>query len=757
MKRLLVFTFLFAGLSFSLMAQNAIVRGNVYAKETGEPLIFGNVILQGTSLGTTTDESGFFSISGVPVGTYIIEASYIGYANSSVEVTVGANGIVYKKVFLEEGINLETVDVSGQKEQAKKEVQISKVRVTPKQIKALPTIGGEADIAQYLTIIPGIILTGDQGGQIYIRGGSPIQNKMLLDGMRIYNPFHSIGLFSVFETEAIQSVDVFTGGFDAQYGGALSAIVDIQTREGNKKRMSGLVSANPFVAKVLLEGPMLKLKEDEESGSISYLLTAKKSLLEQTSKTLYSYVDTAGLPFAFTDLYGKLSFVTANGSKLNGFGFNFQDQVDFDSLASIGWTNTGIGTNFTLIPPNSNFIVGGTAAFSRYAVELDEADDAPRKSDITNYAVDFNFTNYHNDNELKYGLEFTGFDTNFEFRNPFGINFQQRDFNTELAIYVKYKIKTNNLVVEPSLRAHYYASQSKVRLEPRFGMKYNITDKLRFKAAGGFYSQNLLSTVNETDVVNLFVGFLSGPGERIYEPGTTIQTKNKLQTAVHGVAGVEIDLTNHLELNVEPYYKRFDQLIDVNRNKLTEADPNYVTETGDAYGLDFLLKYQKKDIYVWATYSYGFVNRFDGEQDYPTIFDRRHNVNFLATYSFGPRKSLEAGVRWNMGSGFPFTQTQGFFGKFDFLDDLEGNYTTDQPRLETIFADKRNGGRLPYYHRMDVTLKHTAKFSKLISLETVLSVTNAYNRDNIFFFDRVKYERRDQLPILPSLGVIFRF
>ncbi|MFK7808174.1 MAG: carboxypeptidase-like regulatory domain-containing protein [Saprospiraceae bacterium] len=756
MKRLLIFTLFIFSLSVGLIAQTATIRGNVYDSETGAAIEFGNVLLEGTTLGTTTDGSGFFTISNVPAGTYKIVATYIGYVPSDVEVVVREGSIIYKKIQLAEGVNLDVVEVSGRKEQARKEVQVSKVRVTPQQIKALPTIGGEADIAQYLTVIPGVILTGDQGGQIYIRGGSPIQNKILLDGMRIYNPFHSIGFFSVFETEAIKSVDVLTGGFNAEYGGAISAIVDIQTREGNKKRTSGVASVNPFVAKLLLEGPIAKLKDDG-GGSISYILTAKQSLLEQTSESLYTYADSNGLPYGFQDIYGKLSFVSENGSKINAFGFNFNDGVNFENVAEVNWRNFGLGTNFTLIPPASNFIVGGTVAFSKYSIELQEEENFPRESDIVNYSVDFNFTNFVKDNELKYGFEFTGFDTNFEFRNLFGQTFQQRDFTSELAVYMKYKIKAKNLVIEPSVRAHYYASQSTIRFEPRFGLKYNITDRLRFKAAGGLYSQNLVSTVNEQDVVNLFVGFLSGPSEQIFEPDGITRTSDRLQKSIHGVAGFEFDVTKNIEVNVEPYYKRFSQLLAINDNKLSDAEPDFVTETGDAYGIDFLVKYQNKNLYVWTTYSYGFVNRFDGEQTYPTVFDRRHNMNFLATYTFGAKKNIEAGVRWNLGSGFPFTQTQGFLGKFDFFDGLESDPLTEQPRLETVFADDRNGGRLPYYHRMDLSLKHTAKFSKYMELETVLSVTNVYNRENIFFFDRVEYERRNQLPILPSLGFIFRF
>ena len=134
-------------------------------------------------------------------------------------------------------------------------------------------------------------------------------------------------------------------------------------------------------------------------------------------------------------------------------------------------------------------------------------------------------------------------------------------------------------------------------------------------------------------------------------------------------------------MNVEGYYKRFPQLININRNKLEALDPDYVTETGDAYGLDFLFKYNSEKIYFWATYSLGYVKRDDGEQVYPTVFDRRHNVNLLLTYNFGVNNEWDASARWNMGSGFPFTLTQGFYENELFRDGIGTDYLTNNSEL----------------------------------------------------------------------------
>lgn len=772
----ILFTVLGLCVGHSVLSGQAILRGNVYDHETGEPIVLGTIRLEGTALGTNTDLKGFFSLGNVPAGQHTLVVTYIGYDSLAIDLQLQEGKIEYRQLRMRpNAVNLSTVDVSASREKARSDVQVSQLRVTPKQIRSLPSTGGDADIAQYLPVLPGVIVSGDQGGQLYIRGGSPVQNKILLDGMTIFNPFHSIGFFSVFETETIRSVDVLTGGFNVEHGGRVSAVVDIKTREGNKKHLAGLVSASPFQAKALLEGPIVPWKE-ERGNSVSFLLTAKHSYLDQTSPSLYNYaVDTSyyafatadtslaelaediGLPFRYTDIYGKLSIVGGNGNQINLFGFNFVDAFDYAGLAAVDWTTTGAGANFTLVPANSNIVMDGLISFSTYDVSLQEREAAPRNSGVTNLGAQLNFTYFGGNSQLNYGFEINGFNTDFSFENFVGLDFEQRDFTTELSGYFKYKQKLGKLIIEPGVRLHFYASQSAFSFEPRVGLKYNATDQLRFKAAGGLYSQNLISTVNESDVVNFFVGFLAGPEEQLFRPGTFDPTNHRLQKSAHAIAGLEYDLSRHSTMNIEPYYKRFSQLISINRNKLSATDPDFAVETGNAYGIDFSYKFETAQWYLWTTYSLGFVDRFDGEQTYFTIFDRRHNANLLTTYRFGKANSWEASLRWNYGSGFPFTQTQGFFQDIGFdqilvEDILQGNFD-----IGTILAEKRNGGRLSAYHRLDASLTKRMALAGSMFMEMVLSVTNVYDRDNIFYLDRITNTRVNQFPILPSAALKIGF
>ena len=199
-------------------------------------------------------------------------------------------------------------------------------------------------------------------------------------------------------------------------------------------------------------------------------------------------------------------------------------------------------------------------------------------------------------------------------------------------------------------------------------------------------------------------------------------------------------------------------MISLNRNKLSAQDPNYVAENGEARGIDVSLRYEKDNLYLWSTYSLGKVTRFDGKQTFPTIFDRRHNVNFLASYKFGKDNNWEAGFRWNYGSALPFTQTLGFYGDIDFINDGVGtDVETSNPDLAVLLSPNRNGGRLSPYHRLDASLKRVFNINKRNTIEAQFSVTNAYNRANVFYIDRKTSDRIDQLPILPNMTISWSF
>jgi len=763
---------LFAFQGFAQKENNASVRGFVYEAETGEPAMFCNVYLDGTTYGSSTDINGYFLISQAAPGKYTLIITYLGYDTIRMPVTLINNNILNTKFQLKHSaINLETIEVNAERQAARTQTKTSVVHLTPVSIKKLPSVGGQADIAQYLQVVPGVIFTGDQGGQFYIRGGSPIQNKVILDGMTIYNPFHSIGLFSVFETDLIRSADIYTGGFNANYGGRISSVMDITYKDGNKHRISGAVGATTFGARVLLEGPIVKPTE-ENGTALTFTLSAKNSYLAESSKAIYKYIDEDGLPFNYTDLYGKLTLNSSTGSKLSLFGFSFNDDVNgYKAISDFGWNSWGAGGNFVVIPGKSPILIEGLFAYSEYATRINSSALTPRSSFIGGFNGKIDFTYFFGKNEMQYGVELQGYKTDYSFTGVNDVSISEIENSTQIGAYIKYKTTVGKFIIEPGFRVEWYASLSEVSPEPRLSIKYNVTDRFRLKLAGGLYSQNFVAASSDRDVVNLFYGFLTSP-DNIPSTFDGKDVTSKIQKADHLILGAELDVGKHINLNLEGYYKYFPQLTNVNREKIynegsappgatDQQTKDFMIEKGNAYGLDFLLKYDYRNIYVWLVYSLGYVNRtYESEKGemitYNPHFDRRHNVNVILSYAMGSKKQYEFNLRWNLGTGFPFTQVQGFYEHLSMPGGVNTNYTTENGQLGLIYGDLY-GARLPVYHRLDLDFKRNFFFNKNTKLVLDLSINNVYNRENIFYVDLVTSEIVYQLPFMPSFGVNFYF
>jgi hypothetical protein len=286
--------------------------------------------------------------------------------------------------------------------------------------------------------------------------------------------------------------------------------------------------------------------------------------------------------------------------------------------------------------------------------------------------------------------------------------------------------------------------------------KYVLTEKLRIKGAAGIYSQNLVSTKSDLDIVNLFTGFLTSPPDELKNLSGNV-AKNNIQQAVHYVAGLEYDPFRHAEVTLEGWYKDFNPIVELNRDKTSPNDADFALIQGKAYGLDFLFKYDYKRYFIWVTYSLGFVTRTDSSQTYPANYDRRHNINILASYTFGKKKNWQFDARWNYGSGLPFTQTAAFYPNVDFTNGIGSNYTTNNPALGVLYSSKLNNGRLPAYQRLDISIKNSIKFSKKRNLDIVASVINVYDQKNVFYVDRTTHAVIYQLPIIPALGLNLTF
>jgi opacity protein-like surface antigen len=775
--RLIITLFLFSIGIQSFTSQSnpsSTIRGFVVDKETGEPAPFAKIFIVELAVGAVSDLNGFFSIPKIPVGIYTVEATSVQYGKQSQLVEVdGQKGFVEIRFEMESDKILNEVVISAEEQQRTTQVQTSITRMDQAQVERIPTIGGESDVLAAFSITPGVVTTGDQGGQLYVRGGTPIQNRTLLDGMTIYSPFHSIGFFSVFETELIKNVDIYTGGFSARYGGRISSVVDITYRDGNKSKFSGKASVSPFMARLILEGPMAKLKDPK--SSLTYVVSGKQSLLKQTAKPLYPYMnDRDGLPFNFTDIYAKMTASLGGRSKISVFGFGMHDGANFNDIANLNWRSYGGGMNFSVLPSNSPLFIKGHVNASNYQLSLKENNLAPRFSSINGFEMGFDFSYATaNSGEVAFGINVEAFSTNFQTFNEIGRVIKDENFSTEINPYFNYRYVSTRWVLEAGMRLQYYASYSQASPEPRAGIKYNASEKFRLKASGGRYSQNFTSANSDRDVVNLFNGLLSAPtnvqSDFVKQNGQVVSgINNGLQFAWHAVGGFEIDITKQITLNVEGYYKYFDRLSNINLNKLYDDlaqfsliddvfKKDFIIENGEAYGLDILVKQQTERTYLWLGYSLGKVTRWDGFMNYATVFDRRHNVNLVFTYLFGAKKNIEISARWNYGSGLPFTPTAGFYASENFQNGVSTDILASNPSYVETILGALNSKRLPDYHRLDLSAKFPIALKDKEPLEIAIGITNVYNRQNIFYVNRLTGQIIYQLPILPSIGLSYRW
>lgn len=744
----------------TLVAQNAVLKGFTYDDESGATLPYCTIQLMGTSYGALSDAKGAFMINKIPQGTYAVKVSYMGYTDIIDTIEFSKDASITKRYSLKPSSTmLEAVQIVGEGQRREQETRTSVISVTPKDMSKMPSIGGQPDFAQYLQVLPGIISTGDQGGQIYVRGGTPIQNMLLLDGVILYSPFHSIGIFSVFDMDIMSSADVYTGGFGAEFGGRISSVMDIKTRDGNKKHISGKIDLSNIQSQVLLEGPLVKLKDDRKT-SLSFILSGKGSYLDKSSRFFYPYVGDEGLPFGFLDLYGKITLATQNGTKLNLFGFRFDDKVKYQSVADYGWTNWGIGANFMIVPGDVPTTIEGSLAYSNYDCSLNDKQATPRTSSMDGFVFNLGFNYYLGKSLLNVGIEAVGYNTRYQYTTRYGSEIGVEDHTTDLSLFAKFKYNfRNKLLLEPSFRLQYYYSLGEASPEPRLAIKYNILKNLRLKLAGGLYSQNLVSITSDRDVVSLFSGFTSSPVSSSmlsdYRYNSEEEVKGRLQKSQHVIFGIEYDPISKVNINVEAYYKNFSQLISVNRYRMYDSDPEFIWEKGRAYGGDITVKYEHKGFYAWLVYSLGWVKRDDNVIQYPPHFDRRHNINLLASYSFGKRKSWQVDARWNFGTGFPFTQTQAYYPHYDPVS-IADDYILTNEEVYFLLAEF-NQARLPHYHRLDIGAKKKFFLGERHSLELSLSFSNVYNYKNIFYVNRTTNDIIYQLPFLYYFGLTWRF
>lgn len=735
------------GVAPSVNAQEqSTLRVLVKSQEDGTPIAGANVMVLNADTGDRifggiTDRDGLLDFSNIAPRSYRLQISFVGFKTHSELITLEPGETRVVRVALEVEVGqLDELVVEDEREVTTGEVGLR--RISREDIGRVPSPVAGGDLASYLQSVPSVISTGDRGGELHIRGGTPSQNKVLVDNLPIIKPFHISNLFSAFPEYTVQNVDLFAGGFGAEYMGATSAIIDVSLRPGNYKQFNGGGSISPYMASLNLEGPLKR-------GSHSILLMGRKSLYNQSSAYLLGEEEP---PMDFYDLTARYSYQGQNYT-CNATGITTHDEGQINPSRSIklSWRNIVVGGRCVGFAESLNHPIEITAGYSYYTNSETSPDRTERSSTVNqlffafdhqeslfgvpiDYGFKLNFRTY----KATLAEQFTSFES-FDYRRPV------------VSVFASTVWEPNKyLTVEPSLGSMATIVTAPT-FEPRLRMMYQPdgTNQQEISVALGRYHQVASGINDERDAGTVFT---------VWRPdGEDIP----LPEALHAIAGYQQRIGNHFKTNIEGYYKRHYNISVSKWTPIAKLETETALANGTTYGFDIAAEYRNRPFYLSAGYGYASVAYEAASGNlgawieepifrYSPAHDQRHKFNVTGSYEIG---KFTASVRWEYGSGKPYTRVYGF----DLRVVVPSEYPIHDAGTARTLYSRPYGQRLPVYHRLDVSVGRTFHLGKHTDLKMEAGAINIYDRDNIFYFDANTLERINQTPMLPYLSLQAQF
>jgi len=739
-KTALLFSILLCFCSYLPAQEEFTVSGYVQEAGSGETLIGANVFVeQEPGMGTTTNLYGFYSLS-LPAGKYTLVYSYLGYVTERRKVRLTGDQRI--NIALSEGVELQEVVVSAQKEEEEQNVESTEmgtVDLQVEQVKKLPAVFGEVDVLKTLQLLPGVQSAGEGNSGFYVRGGGADQNLVLLDEALVYNSGHLLGFFSVFNADAIKNVTLIKGNLPANYGGRLSSVVDIQMKEGNDTRYGVEGGVGLIASRVTAEGPIVKEKS-------SFIVSARRTYALDLAQPALEGGDFEGTNYFFYDLNAKVNYRFSDRDRVYlsaYFGrdvFKFRSPVrDFffdlpygNSTATLRWNhlfNDKLFMNLSAIYNDYDF--GFTGGQDEFSVNVN--------SGVRDWNFKLDFDYYPDrDHHVKFGGQFT-----YHKLTPNIANAQSGDeaFSNELRARYAYESAiyalddwqvSRRLKLNIGLRAAlftqlgpYTASDGErfgrrepvtdyFRLEPRFSGKYKLRSKASIKGGVTLTNQFLHLASNSTNTLPTDVWV---PSTERVRPQQSIQ---------YALGYFRNFADNTFETSIEAYYKDLDNQIDYREdyvnNVADDLEEEFVFGDGRSYGLELFINKQKGRMTGWVGYTWSKTERIfpdinEGEP-YPATYDRRNDLSIVANYDLSDKWDL--GAVFVYGTGRPFTPVQSL-------------YFIDQNIIQQY--GPRNSERLKDYHRIDLSATYTPQPNSQKAFQSywTFSVYNLYNRKNPFF------------------------
>lgn len=742
----------------------ASISGFVTDADDGQPLSGANIVVQALDdpsfqRGAATNRDGLYLIPRLPPGRYALQASFVGYAAFTDTLALAPYEIRSLPIRLvrRDAALAELVVESDR--QGITELTAGQQTIQPAEIERVPTPDVNGDLTAYLSTLPSVVTTADRGGQLFIRGGEPSQNLVLLDGMTVYQPFHLLGFYSAFPADIISHTDLYAGGFGAQYGGRLSSVIDVAARAGNTERVAGGATLSPFMSSVQLEGPVLP-------GRISFLASGRQSVLEHGIDRILD----EPLPFVFGDAFGKVSAALGGSSRLAVSALRTYDRGSLAppssnsaaaSTQQIRWRNWAVGGRYLVVPRLLPVVADLHVAFSGLHTELGPSGAPTRISRVqtTRIALDATFPGYRT--TLTAGVL-----GNFvRLSNALGGLYQNIDTGEDktldqFALYLEPEVTiTPSLRARGGLRLQFFQSRFEPFLTPRLRLVWE-RDTYQISAAAGLYYQEVLGLTDRRDAANIFTVWTHIPKQLEERPDDV--RVGRTPRALHGILGYEVQLTPTITLSVEGFYKTLSDLFIAEWSARPRLTTRLQPAVGRSVGGEVRLEARRGPLYGYLGYGYSNtiyearqaqIDLWYGTESlrFRPPHDRRHQLSALATLTLA---GVDLSLRWQFGSGQPYSRVVGFDG-FALVDDVEP--ATDTPGTRRVIYERPFNGILPTYHRLDVAVERSIPLSSTVALAAQASVINAYNRPNIFYLDTFTLQRVDQLPVTPSLGLALRY
>jgi len=739
--RLSLFVFLLAVILLfqnnnSLAQDTGTLRGLVTDSTTAESLPFSSAYIKELKICANTDTRGYFLITSVPANqNYTLIVSYVGYRTRTLTIRVSKGKLSHYNINLvSANIQMKTIESVGERVNAT-DSKISIDRISAEQLEAAPK-GVEADVFRTIKYLPGVTGTSDVSARYYVRGGTSDQNLVLVDGITIYNPFHALGLFSVVDPDIVNSIEFFKGGFGAQFGGRLSSVMNISTKDGNKNRFSSKFSGSFLSGKFLLEGPI---------GKGSFIITGRKSFSNQIIK---KFLNENNVPVDFYDISFKANYIDADflpGSKFSVNGFSSSDNLNNvdPSVEDYNWKSNAYGFKWFQASDAPLFFELGLSISNFNGVTIPKfSGKTSLENKVSDLALKMDFTYvFDNRDEINVGFHIQQIATNLFFNNALGTPVTLNTSGANIIFYGKYKlVQFDFFKLDFGTRVNLTTlsrNANKKTLEPRINLTLVPFGNFSIKGSVGIFQQELTTISDENEVINIFEPWIVIPD---YLPPTT---------ATHYIVGLDYEPSDYLKLGLEYYYKRTNNLPIVNQDKISVTDKDFISGEGESYGVESSVKVNLEPVTFSTSYTLAYAYRTINNLRYYPKYDIRHSLNVSLELNIG--SGWNTGFVWTYNSGLPFTQIIGFYDKY-YFDNIFGNWANFDPRKPYGILGVQNLERLPTYHRLDFTIS-----KKLIldpfNIDLSFSIINVYNRQNIFYFKRDTGERVNMLPFLPTATI----